>query len=203
MIDTRIQKPPGGIPQGGSRLSKKLRFFDKGDCTPKGSRFSSKSCRTFWGVKCDFRCTDNRKSRFKFYFAAACARRRVSERNRRLRRLLARRCGETLRGLFPASGGFLKRSSPPAEYRRGARFAAGAVSYGFLMKRLPPDQPRWRAASTKPRNSGWGRLGRLKNSGWNWAARKKGWSGSSISSTSRPSGLVPARAMPWASMAAR
>src|SRR5699024_4270784 len=46
------------------RLSKKLRFFDKGDCTPKGSRFSSKSCRTFWGVKCDFRCACPRKSRF-------------------------------------------------------------------------------------------------------------------------------------------
>ena len=97
------------------RLSKKLRFFDKGDCTPKGSRFSSKSCRTFWGVKCDFRCACPRKSRFKFYFAAACARRRVSERNRRLRRLLARRCGETLRGLFPASGGFLTRSSAPGK----------------------------------------------------------------------------------------
>ena len=103
---------PAGM--GSLRLSKKLRFFDKGDCTPKGSRFSSKSCRTFWGVKCDFRCADNRKSRFKFYFAAACARRRVSERNRRLRRLLARRCGETLRGFFPASGGFLTRSSCPS-----------------------------------------------------------------------------------------
>src|SRR5699024_8060572 len=91
------------------RLSKKLRFFDKGDCTLKGSRFSSKNCRTFESVKCDFRCACPRKSRFSFYFAAACARRRVSERNRRLRRLLARRCGETLRGLFFASRGFLTR----------------------------------------------------------------------------------------------
>ena len=119
-MQKHAKRPRRNIRRGRFRLSKKLRFFDKGDCTPKGSRFSSKSCRTFWGVKCDFRCACPRKSRFKFYFAAACARRRVSERNRRLRRLLARRCGETLRGLFPASGGFLTRSCAPSVLTEGA-----------------------------------------------------------------------------------
>src|SRR5699024_7796972 len=73
----------------------------------------------------------------------------------------------------------------------------------YFFDTLKPAPPRWKrggagfylpgtypsAAATKPRNSGWGRLGRLKNYGWNCEARKKGCSGSSMSSTSRPSGL--------------
>src|SRR5262249_35925304 len=50
---------------------------------------------------------------------------------------------------------------------------------------------RSRAAPTNSRNSGAGRVGRDLNSGWNWLATNHGWSGSSTTSTSRPSWNVP------------
>ena len=42
------------------------------------------------------------------------------------------------------------------------------------------------AAPTNSRNSGWGRVGRDRSSGWNCPAMKNGWSGSSMISVSRP-----------------
>ena len=41
-------------------------------------------------------------------------------------------------------------------------------------KPLSKDGPMASAAFTKPQNSGWGRSGRLLNSGWNWAATNQG-----------------------------
>ena len=46
---------------------------------------------------------------------------------------------------------------------------------------------------------GWGRVGRERNSGWNWPATNHGWSGSSIISTRRPSGEVPEKTSPASS----
>ena len=59
------------------------------------------------------------------------------------------------------------------------------------------------AASTKPVKSGWGRSGRLRNSGWNWLATNQGWSRSSTISTRRPSGDWPERMRPERSSASR
>src|SRR5437899_2797648 len=47
------------------------------------------------------------------------------------------------------------------------------------------------AARMNPWNSGWGRRGRELNSGWNCVATNQGWCGSSMISTSRPSGDSP------------
>ena len=59
------------------------------------------------------------------------------------------------------------------------------------------------AAATKPRNRGWGRSGRLLNSGWNWQPTNHGWSAISTISTKRPSGDVPATRRPTASSSGR
>lgn len=58
---------------------------------------------------------------------------------------------------------------------------------------------RWWAAAMKPLKSGWAASGLLRNSGWNWQAMKKGWSASSISSTSSPWCEVPVMRKPAAS----
>src|SRR6185312_11006035 len=58
--------------------------------------------------------------------------------------------------------------------------------------------PRCAAAPTKSRNSGCGRFGRDLNSGWYWLATNHGWSGSSITSTSRSSWYVPETCSPLA-----
>ena len=55
---------------------------------------------------------------------------------------------------------------------------------------------RSKAAPTKSRKSGAGRVGRDLNSGWNWLATNHGWSGSSTISTSRPSWNVPETTRP-------
>src|SRR3954468_6181005 len=47
------------------------------------------------------------------------------------------------------------------------------------------------AAPTSSKNSGWGRSGRLLNSGWAWVPIQQGCPGSSMNSTSRSSGEVP------------
>ena len=54
-----------------------------------------------------------------------------------------------------------------------------------------------------PRNSGWGRSGRLLNSGWAWVPTQNGWPGSSMNSTSRPSGEMPEHTSPASSSRAR
>src|SRR5439155_14058735 len=46
-------------------------------------------------------------------------------------------------------------------------------------------------ARMNPWNRGWGRRGRELNSGWNCVATNQGWCGSSMISTSRPSGDSP------------
>src|ERR1700733_10421897 len=50
-----------------------------------------------------------------------------------------------------------------------------------------------RAAAIRPENSGCGRVGRDRNSGWAWVATKNGGGsrGRSMNSTSRPSGDRP------------
>src|ERR671934_138051 len=55
---------------------------------------------------------------------------------------------------------------------------------------------RSRAAPTKSRKSGPGRVGRDLNSGWNWLATNQGWSASSMISTRRPSWNVPETTSP-------
>ena len=55
---------------------------------------------------------------------------------------------------------------------------------------------RARAAATNARNRGWGRSGRLLNSGWAWVPTQNGWPSSSTNSTSRSSGDVPDRPQP-------
>lgn len=61
----------------------------------------------------------------------------------------------------------------------------------------------FKAASMKPLNSGWGRLGLDLSSGWAWVAMNQGWSGSSIISTIRPSGDRPESIMPHFTSAVR
>src|SRR5205807_5949088 len=83
--------------------------------------------------------------------------------------------------------------------KRRAAGSAGASSRSSTSR--PSD--RSSAAFTNSRKSGCGRSGRDLNSGWNCAATKNGWSGSSMSSTSRSSGDVPEQTRPAASIRLR
>src|SRR3972149_1560964 len=65
------------------------------------------------------------------------------------------------------------------------------------------ERARSRAAPTNPANSGWGRLGRDRNSGWNWEPTIQGGSLGSPISTSAPSGSVPLAISPAASSRGR
>src|ERR1700691_5255756 len=62
-----------------------------------------------------------------------------------------------------------------------------------------------RAAAIRPENSGCGRVGRDRNSGWAWVATKNGWTsrGNSMNSTSRPSGDRPENTSPASSSCTR
>src|SRR5690606_27045257 len=61
----------------------------------------------------------------------------------------------------------------------------------------PDTRSRWSiAARMKLLKIGWQSSGRDLNSGWNWLARNHGWLGSSIISTSLPSGDSPENTSP-------
>ena len=83
------------------------------------------------------------------------------------------------------------RAGPPVTVAsvtgpRGQETAPTSASMSMRRGRRP--SARARAAASSSRNSGWGRSGRLLNSGWAWVPTQKGWSGSSTNSTSTPVG---------------
>src|SRR5439155_9972168 len=59
------------------------------------------------------------------------------------------------------------------------------------------------AAAMSSRNSGWGRSGRLLNSGWAWVPTQNGWPASSMNSTRRSSGDTPEHHSPPSSSRVR
>ena len=83
---------------------------------------------------------------------------------------------------------------------RGNRPRGKALDTAKPRRRVPPGGlfyfSAFSAASTKPWKRGWGRLGRLLNSGWNCAPTNHGCCGFSTISTSAPSGERPARRRP-------
>src|SRR3970040_91820 len=98
-------------------------------------------------------------------------------------------------GLFGAHAGAVGERVERGETSATARPARGCD------RRL--ERARSRAAPTNPANSGWGRLGRDRNSGWNWEPTIQGWSLSSHISTSEPSGSMPLAIRPAASSSGR
>ena len=106
---------------------------------------------------------------------------RTVRRRRPGRRCSDRRCARTWSPNAP------RRPSLPAEQVEPSP-AARPV--------LRPGGRRIFAAPTNSRNNGCGRVGRDRSSGWNCPAMKNGWSGSSMISTSRPSGDRPENTSP-------
>src|SRR4029077_8740356 len=79
--------------------------------------------------------------------------------------------------------------------RRG--LAHGRPQLGTAAVRSAVRRARCSAeAATKSRNSGCGLVGRDRSSGWNCPAMKRGWSGSSMISASRPFCEEPLITMP-------
>ena len=98
-------------------------------------------------------------------------------------------------------------AGPPATVRRSRRSVASGDDTDVdvdvdeaRQAALGPGQGGGRAGAWK---SGWGRSGRLLNSGCAWVPTQKGWPGSSTNSTSRPSGETPEHSKPPFSRAGR
>ncbi len=87
------------------------------------------------------------------------------------------------------------RPRPPLSHRSRTRRGSRSRRRG--------GRRRSAAASTKEAKRGWGRVGRLFSSGWNWHPTNQGWLGISIISTSCPSGESPLKAIPCSSKGAR
>ena len=96
----------------------------------------------------------------------------------------------------PQLQGYLDRRFPRDYDKLG-----GLVTLSVLNPRLSIPQGSHRLRLDF--DVGFGALGRDLNSGWNWHATKYGCWGSSIISTSRPSGDSPDSTMPWRSRASR
>ena len=108
-----------------------------------------------------------------------------------------------LRDGHPRSAGPCQAACSPSDAEVGAVLRPSLTgATGRAAARRPGTggaggpRPGRAPAPTNSRNSGAGRLGRLLNSGWAWVPTQNGWLGSSMNSTSRPSGDAPEHTKP-------
>ncbi len=132
-------------------------------------------------------------------------------RARRPRPRAARRSRSTPRTWRPRTAPGRAAPAPPRGRRPGRSRVrrlgrrAGSTPPGSTVRSSRVSSWRASAAATSPANSGCGRVGRERNSGCAWVPTKYGWTsrGSSTNSTSRPSGEVPEKTTPAASIRSR